>query len=163
MITASEKGTLKSRGLIGLKNFLPVEKVARARQAALDRLEQEGIWQDGVWRLEGFASSTPPGAEARLVKGLNRHEDIANLIGEEVQRSVAELLDEREAFPLTDSSQVLLTLPNAEIWTVPHCGWHVDLPRLPDCGIPGVQIFTFLDAVMPSGGGTLVVVGSHLQ
>ena len=62
---------------------------------------------------------------------------------------------------MTDSPQLLFTLPNAESWTVPHSIWHLDLPRLPDSGLPGVQMFAFLDTVAPGGGGTLVVTGSH--
>jgi ectoine hydroxylase-related dioxygenase (phytanoyl-CoA dioxygenase family) len=49
----------------------------------------------------------------------------------------------------------------SQVYGVPHNLWRLDLPRLPDCGIPGVQIFTFLDTVAPGGGGTLVVAGSH--
>ena len=56
---------------------------------------------------------------------------------------------------------MLLTLPNADAWTLPHGIWHLDLPRLPRPGIPGLQAFAFLDAVPPGGGGTLVVRGSH--
>ncbi len=39
--------------------------------------------------------------------------------------------------------------------------WHVDVPRLSNTGIVGVQVFTFLDTVKPGGGGAAVVTGSH--
>ena len=98
-----------------------------------------------------------------------------------LQRSVEALLGDRPAQPLADAPAagrpvcassigrcrplgppaLLLTLPNAETWTVPHGIWHLDLPRLPRPGIPGLQAFAFLDAVPPGGGGTLVVRGSH--
>lgn len=56
---------------------------------------------------------------------------------------------------------LLFTLPNANTWTLPHQNWHLDMPRLADGGVPGVQIFAFLETVEPEGGGTLAVTGSH--
>ena len=63
---------------------------------------------------------------------------------------------------MKNGSQVLLTLPNASSWTVPHNIWHLDLPRLPLMEVVGIQMFTFLHRVKPGGGGTLIVAGSHL-
>ena len=57
---------------------------------------------------------------------------------------------------------LLLSLPDTEAWAVPDGMWHVDLPRLPNRGVPpGVQLFACLDSVAPKGGGTVVVAGSH--
>ena len=49
-----------------------------------------------------------------------------------------------------------------EEWTLPARGWHVDahFTRDPDARF-GIRVFTFLDAVAPRSGGTLVVRGSH--
>jgi len=59
--------------------------------------------------------------------------------------------------------QPLVTFPGAEPqWQVPHKQWHLDLPprsAAPAC--PGVRVFAFLSSVLPRGGGTLVVTGSH--
>lgn len=35
------------------------------------------------------------------------------------------------------------------------------MPRLANGGVPGMQIFAFLETVEPGGGGTLAVTGSH--
>jgi len=56
---------------------------------------------------------------------------------------------------------LLFTLPNATIWTLPHKDWHLDMPRLPNHGVTGVQIFAFLETVETGGGGTLAVTGSN--
>ncbi len=57
---------------------------------------------------------------------------------------------------------LLVSLPRAEPWSVPHAGWHVDLGRLQNRGVvPGIQLFACLDTVAPKGGGTVVVAGSH--
>lgn len=161
MATSAEIEAFQLRGLFLRKNFLPAEKVARARQSAFDYFEKEGLWRDGDWRLDELSPLERGAATPRLVRGLNSRKEIVELIGEEVRGGVAELLDNGATFTFSDKVQVLLTLPNAENWTVPHRNWHVDLPRCAGGGTPGVQIFTFLDVVEPSGGGTLVVAGSH--
>lgn len=56
---------------------------------------------------------------------------------------------------------LLFTRPQVTEWTVPVNAWHLDIPRLPIAGLSGMQMFTFLDTVVPRGGGTLVVTGSH--
>jgi hypothetical protein len=161
MITTSQKETFDSLGLIRLEGFLPAGKVTHAREAVLRALGRQGVWRDGTWHLDELPPSTAPNAGAALVKGVKRSQAIVDLVAEEVHQVVAELLDGRLAFPVTDCPQISFTLPNAASWTVPCSIWHLDLPRLPDCGIPGVQVFTFLDTVAPSGGGTLAVTGSH--
>jgi hypothetical protein len=59
--------------------------------------------------------------------------------------------------------QPLVTFPDSEPqWYVPHKQWHLDLPpRSSDLACPGVRVFAFLSSVLPRGGGTLVVTGSH--
>jgi hypothetical protein len=161
MITTSQKETFDSRGLLRLGALLPAEKVNPAREAVLGPLGRQGVWRDGSWHFGELPPSTAPNAGAALVKGVKRSQKIRDLVTEEVRQAVAELLGERVTFPVTDFPQLLFTLPNAESWTVPHNIWHLDVPRLPDCGIPGVQMFTFLNTVAPGGGGTLVVTGSH--
>lgn len=161
MLTPDERASFQSRGVIRLRSFLPGEKVARARDVVLNRLQQEGIWREGAWILGERAPSPLPENGTKLVAGLSHREEIADLIGEEVYPVVAELLDGRAVFPLVDRAQFLVTLPNAASWTVPYDMWHLDIPRLPDGDAPGVQLFTFLERVAPGGGGTLVVAGSH--
>jgi hypothetical protein len=46
-------------------------------------------------------------------------------------------------------------------WNVPHQSWHFDFPPALSGDLPGVQLFAFLDRVLPRGGGTQVIAGSH--
>ena len=94
----------------------------------------------------------------RKLKGAPEFDE---LVKGEIPSMVARLLGGRPTFCGMAVPQPLFTLPNADSWEVPHNVWHLDVPRLPDCAIPGVQIFTFLETVAPTGGGTLVVAGSH--
>lgn len=58
---------------------------------------------------------------------------------------------------------VLVTLPvGGQTWGVPSIVWHADFPySLPAAPLQGVKVFTLLSDVLPRGGGTLVLSGSH--
>lgn len=140
MITPHDKEIFQARGILCLKNFLPKERVRLAHKTTLKYLYTE---------------------EAKLTKRLPLCPEIANLLGEEVYHAVTDLLEGQETFRGVDHVQILFTPQNTENWTLPHKNWHIDFPLLPEGGIPGIQIFTFLERVIPTGGGTLVVAGSH--
>lgn len=160
-IGKEQRRALAEDGLVRLPGLLPAERVRPARQAVRRALARHGLWRDGAWRLPP-ADAAPGAGHGRLPKGVGRTEAVAAVSRTPaLRRSVAALLDERPVQPLSDTLALLLTLPNAAVWTVPHNVWHLDLPRLPRPGIPGLQAFAFLDAVPPGGGGTLVVRGSH--
>lgn len=149
-----------THGLVPVKHFLSQERVQAAQQAVFSHLETSGIRCEAAWHLDALPISTEPNAGAALVKGLKRCPELITLLGEETHQAVSTLL-EGQAFLALSDAQLLFTLPNAAHWAVPHALWHVDLPRVPESDPPGVQVFTFLDTVLPGGGGTLVVAGSH--
>jgi ectoine hydroxylase-related dioxygenase (phytanoyl-CoA dioxygenase family) len=56
----------------------------------------------------------------------------------------------------------LITFPQPGPWVLPHKVWHLDLPGRGDPDRIGVaRCFGFASDVDPTGGGTLVVEGSH--
>lgn len=57
----------------------------------------------------------------------------------------------------------LVTFPDPEHeWAIPATRWHVDSTAWStEEVLPGLVAFTFLDDVLPHGGGTLVITGSH--
>jgi hypothetical protein len=56
----------------------------------------------------------------------------------------------------------LVTFPESGPWTVPHRGWHVDVPATGDPDRATVaRLFGYVSDVVPQGGGTVVVEGSH--
>lgn len=161
MFTASERETFAEQGLIKRETFLPATKVAAARQVIFQHLAQAGLWRDGSWTLDPEQPATELTAGMALVKPLDHHPAIMALASEEALAAAGALVDGRPLFPMSPRPGLLFTLPNATTWTVPHQNWHLDMPRLPDGGVPGVQIFAFLERVEPEGGGTLAVTGSH--
>ena len=123
--------------------------------------EQQEIWQDGVWHLNKLPLSVTPDKASKLATKVGKANALRDVVTPEVHVAITELVAGRAVSPTMDRLQLLFTFPNAEWWHVPHDSWHLDWPRLPQAGISGVQMFTFLDDVAPGGGGTLVVTGSH--
>lgn len=156
----SQRETFRNRGVIRFNQFLPVEKVERACKAARKRMELAEIRKDGAWQVDHLRNA-PINEGAKFVRRLKGCPEFDELVSGDIPRVVAQLLEGQETFTDMDMPQPLFTLPNANSWEVPHDNWHLDVPRLPDWGIPGVQVFTFLESVVPTGGGTLVVAGSH--
>lgn len=161
MLTATQREEFDRRGLIRCDHFLPTNKLTDARNAIFQQLEKEGIWREGGWVLGGHAPAAAAALTKRVTNAFKRRQLLIQLIADKIPQVVTELLDGRPTFPMLDYPHLLFTMPNAQSWTVPHAAWHLDLPRLPEPGIPGVQIFTLLEEVAPGGGGTLVVTGSH--
>ena len=161
MITQNQRATFQTRGLIHLPKFLPEDRIARGRDSIVRALEPQGLWQDGIWHLDQLSQPMVSKQASRLIKGVSKANTLRDVVTADVCEAITELVDGRSVSPTLDRPQLLFTFPNATSWYVPHDVWHLDWPRLPNAGIPGVQMFTFLDTVEPGGGGTLVVTGSH--
>jgi hypothetical protein len=158
MLTPSERERFTTHGLFKRQGFLSSQKLATARSVIFEHLERTGIWRNSRWYFE----QTAPDSGMAMTKPLNHHPRIVELSGGDVLRAVSELVDGQPlATPVDAPPSLLFTLPNATTWTLPHQHWHVDFPRLPVSGTPGVQIFAILERVESGGGGTLAVMGSH--
>ncbi len=166
MFTSIEKEHFATHGLIKKKNVLPLDKVEKARYLLFEHLEQAGLWRNGRWQLEEYAPTVEHDYQLRdvgmrIVKPLNRHQILIDLVNGDPLLAAQELADNQPMTSMSGFPALLFTLPNAKSWSLPYQAWHLDMPRLADGGVPGVQIFTFLDPVEEEGGGTLAVTGSH--
>lgn len=163
ILTAEQLAEFDRRGVLHLPQFLSIDRAARAREYVQGRLALLGLWRDGHWRLEDYPRPQWPKTGPKASKTIgNKYADVEALLDEPaLGDAVDALLDghpvDRQIFK---RPQVLFSLPNTDVWTVPS-GWHVDVPRLASGKRPGVQLFSFLDIVAPGGGGTLIVAGSH--
>ena len=154
MLTELHKETFTTQGLICLAGFLPPDRVVAAQECLFQLAEQEGLRRDGVWQ------TTEMPARPELIKQ-GRKVPFVELITPELLTAIDMLVDGQAMADTPVKPQLLFTPPQFTEWQVPHNVWHLDVPRLPLAGLPGVQVFTFLDTVIPKGGGTLVVAGSH--
>jgi len=151
MLSPEQHDRFRSQGLVHLAAFLPrdeVDAACAATRRVFDKAETNGLAQPAV------------PAKGRL-RSASESEPIRRLFAAALMNAVTELAGDRPVRPMSNRPQFLVTMPNAEEWTVPPTIWHVDLPRLPSNCLVGIQVFTFLSDVVPRGGGTLVVAGSH--
>jgi hypothetical protein len=161
MLTIEQLTEFEDRGLVRVAGLLPLARVAILRDALITHLERKGLWHNGGWSPSLPRFEEAPAAGFKLAREVKHHPALKELIAPEVMDAIGQLTGGKPVRAMMDAAQVLFTLPNARDWSVPSTVWHLDLPRLPGDGLPGVQLFTFLDQVEPHGGGTLVVAGSH--
>ena len=161
MLTQTEHDRFALHGLIKCSGFLPPAQLARAREVIFKQFESEGARRDRQWQLTRQEFIAGLAAGMALVKPLNRHPAIIDLAGGATLAAACELAAARPVYPMNPHPALLCTFPNASTWAVPHQSWHLDLPRLAESGLPGVQMFAILDDVEPQGGATLAVTGSH--
>jgi len=154
-LSHEQRDAFKRAGILRIDGLLSAEGVRNAREAVLRRLERLGLWKGGAWRLDAIPRPQWPetGLKTSQVIG-NRHPELAALVEESALAAAVDALLEGRPYERPGPNQrpqVLFTLPNAQTWTVPS-GWHSDRPRLASGQSPGVQLFTFLDAVDARGG-----------
>ena len=160
-ITADQIVSFHRRGILRLENFLPENKVSHVRHTVFTKLETHGYWQGNKWNLDRLTDLKPHEASARIVKSIGKIKEFKALIRPECTNAIRSILHV-EPIPWLKAPQLLFTVPQTTTrWSIPHNVWHLDLVKTPNKGIRGIQVFTFLDTVMPEGGGTLAVAGSH--
>lgn len=162
-LSEEQLSQFEREGVLKLEQLVSSEGVARARQAVLRPLAALGLWRDGNWSLNAHPRPAWPATGLKPARDIgHRHPEVEALIEEPGVKAVVERLlggatFDRKVYP---RPQILASLPNSGPWVLPN-GWHTDVPRLASGACPGVQLFTFLEAVESQGGGTLVVAGSH--
>jgi ectoine hydroxylase-related dioxygenase (phytanoyl-CoA dioxygenase family) len=83
-------------------------------------------------------------------------------LSEHLAGPVAGLLGPGDWNPPAHWGHPLVTFPDpGRGWAIPATGWHVDSHQWSAGEVPGLVAFTFLGEVLPRGGGTLVMPGSH--
>lgn len=162
-LTPQHREAFERQGVLKLDGLLSADVVRTARELVYRKLERIGVTQAGGWRLADGSRPQWPATGLKTSKVIgNRQPEFEALIGEPGVIAIADALLGGQAVDRTTFKrpQLLLTLPNADAWSLP-TGWHSDFPRLASRQSPGVQLFACLDEIRPHGGGTLVVAGSH--
>ena len=153
MLTQEQHDRFRLQGLLDLDAFLPRDDVAAA--CATTRR----VFDEAQTNVDGTVQPAVP-AKGKL-RSASESGPVRALFNASLMDAIVELAGGRPVRPMGSRPQYLVTMPNAERWTVPSTIWHVDLPRLPCNCLVGIQVFTFLSDVVATGGGTLVVAGSH--
>ena len=153
MLTQHQIETFRAKGLLRLEKFLPIEVVRSAQKFIYQLAEKEGAWREGAWQL-GETSDRP-----KFTKPM--HKEKLQILETPALLAAIDILVHGQKLKVRRHPPALLfTLPQNTPWKMLPA-WHTDAPRQPHAAHSGVQMFTFLDTVMPRGGGTLMVAGSH--
>jgi hypothetical protein len=144
------------RGVVRLDRAFSTDVAARMGDAVWRHAERRA----GVKRDD--RSSWPDGWLALSWKGLKRNPVFGAIID---NRPVGEALDAifgpagwQRPKP---GAQVLFNLPRPGPWAM-HDGWHMDCGfERPTWPTHAVKLFAFFGHVVPCGGGTMLLAGSH--
>ncbi len=157
--TATQTAQFKKHGLIKVEGLIERADALRAQTVIYSLARQQGLKKNGHW-IKSASRFGLPKPFRNALGSLGRSANFPDLINEDV-RSLAATLVGGPIVSMPPGQQILFTLPGEQSWAVPHDVWHLDLPRCGEQKSPGLQVFTFIEDVEPSGGATLVVGGSH--
>jgi Phytanoyl-CoA dioxygenase (PhyH) len=155
MLTRLQVSEFEQHGLIRLPRAVPAATALAMR--------------DRLWAFMSAMHGRRPDDPAtwRWLDGRTRFKMLMRTgafdeLGQHLAEPVTDLLGPAWS-PPAHWGHPLLTFPSPDhAWAIPAAGWPVDSHQWSAAAeVPGVVAFTFLDAVLSRGGGTLVMPGSH--
>lgn len=152
-LQSSEADFLQAHGYLCLRSFYPRPLMARLRQQIGDQVKKVATKQ--LQALPPFQQITRLSA---LVKIPGLHEA---LVTPDLSEKVAAIAGRAKVS--AQATQLLLSLPKQGAWTLEGLNWHVDVASQPLGPLPGIQAFALIDDVVPRGGATLALAGSHRE
>jgi hypothetical protein len=156
MLSEHDRAEFAERGIVWLRGAFGQDEAARMRRRVWARLARLGAAEDdpATWALADVAG---------LSKAIKRDRVFAALGSPAVRGAVEALLGQDEWDPLREWGTLLVNFPAQDrLWVLPAGSWHADYGwDLDPEPLPGVKIFAFFAEVLPCGGGTLVITGSH--
>ena len=158
-LTQDQIDEFQDRGYLRVPQQVPEEVCLGLRDQIWHRLEKRGFARDQpeTW-IEAY------GNNPRL-KDIRRLKALGELYTEDVRQMGFQLLGSQGEH--NDRQLLLLTFPDKVTgYTQSPAGftaqaWHTDCPRVPNVNAPGIIVLSYLDDVEASGGGTVIVAGSH--
>ena len=154
MLTGDQRRAFEVEGLVHVPAAVaPVDAIRMCNEVWKFLKVKQGIVRDNP---STWTESRPTGfAPLSRSKGFDRFWSPV----------VSEILTEVFAQPRQsrERARVLMTFPQSDkAWSVPSVGWHFDFAPLQERpGLRAAQVFGLLSPIRPTGGGTLVLTGSH--
>jgi len=154
VLTAEQLHELNTTGITYLRGALP-----RAEADAIAEQVWVAFAARGVVRED--RSTWPTGILESKLQKLRKSGVFAPFGTSEVGAVLTELLG--GAWKELDSwGGALISFPIPGPWRMPKKMWHFDFPAAGSPDRPGImRLFGFVNDVVPQGGGTLVIEGSH--
>ena len=156
MLSPSQLEEFDRWGLLRLPAALPQSETAQMQDLVWEQLAREhGIERD---RPDTWTVERPQG-----FKAISRSETFSRTGVGPIAEAAEDLMGAGRWQPARNWRPfVTFPVPGAS-WDLPVSGWHYDMPFDPEetRGVPAINVFAFLAPVLPAGGGTVVLAGSH--
>ncbi|MGV3527217.1 MAG: phytanoyl-CoA dioxygenase family protein [Candidatus Sericytochromatia bacterium] len=155
-----EQATLfREQGYLYLPGALPPEAVRPVKNHVLNGLKQHKIWAGGR-SLSPRLKDVPM---FQQVGKINQLIPSAGLAERLVPPALLALINRLAGGPLSggQDAQLLISLPQQGEWRLEGLNWHRDIGKPKQDVLPGIQVFALLDQLLPHGGATLALAGSH--
>lgn len=162
ILSAADRETFANQGVLKLRSAVSKKETEAAKRFILGELERLKLRVKGkltsgkVGDLPFFQQTTRLGQMIPSGPWLENLFPAALLAAMDSLGSLG--LSEGKAKPLP---QLLLSFPHKKEWTMGGLNWHLDLTPPKADIVPGVQAFVMIDELIPHGGGTLALAGSH--
>lgn len=156
-LTPEQQALFRERGLLQLKGAAGRSQVSSLREYVLEELERLKVWASGK-SLSASLKQLPAFQQITRLSGMIRlPETPSPLISPGLYADMEALAEGKLA---AAPGQLLLSLPNQGEWTLEGLNWHTDVAPEKQ-RVPGIQAFVLVDDVLPRGGATLAMAGSH--
>ena len=158
MLTPTDTSEFHRFGFLRLRGAIPEGDVELVRAR---------IWEDLKQRCRALRSdpATWPAVNPKGINKLARSGTFAPTCSPAVQDAVDDLLGPGSWEKPVPWGSVLISFPWKGSWSLPDKSWHLDLAGSsvrPEAGeIPGIQVFAILEPLVPKGGATVALAGSH--
>ena len=157
MLTKQQIALFEDRGLVKLPGAVGGQVVdAMAKSIWAELADRFAIDQHRA------KSWTVTKVRPKWLRSIQQSDAWAGMASPILRSIVDQLLGRGEWIEPEHWGQILMNFPDGGSWVLPHQAWHVDLAAgRHGERTPGLQVFLFLESVLPRAGGTLAVCGSH--
>ncbi|HEY0961240.1 MAG TPA: phytanoyl-CoA dioxygenase family protein [Pseudomonadales bacterium] len=156
-MTPEQLTAFREHGYLYLPAALSKKQIEPLRARITEGLRK--LREPSSARTLAALKATPTFQQIGKLSQLIPQDDLVSLLVSAVLLADVRELAGREL--LAAQSQLLLTLPSSEPWTLERLNWHVDVTPRPGAQVPGIQAFMLLDDLSPKAGATLAIAGSH--
>lgn len=157
-LSISDRNTFHERGILSFKGLVSKHQCAAVKGSILKELDRLKLREKG--KLASSRISKLPFFQqvGRLGQMIKMGSELDALFSEDLITCMNSLAN---ATLNPSNPQLLLSFPHKEDWSLSNLNWHLDLSVPNQDKVPGIQAFVLIEDVLPRGGATLALAGSH--
>jgi hypothetical protein len=155
VLSDAQRATFERDGILSLRGAFGADDAA----CMVDAMWKELYRRYGIDRADPSTWDRHPPTGMRSSKKSRAFEPIC---GPTLAGALDDLFGADRWEPPKNMGNVLITMPNATDWRVPHRIWHSDFePTLPTDRLAALKVWALCGPLAPGGGGTPQLAGSH--